>query len=41
MKNSKEATALYKELKQKFPNTMPGRVADNYLAQLGVYSAEN
>ena len=41
MKNSKEAIALYKELKQKFPKTEQGRDADNYLAQLGVYNTEN
>lgn len=41
MKNPKEAIDLYKELKQKFPNTEQGRDADNYLAQLGVYNTEN
>ncbi|MBI5857359.1 MAG: tetratricopeptide repeat protein [Sphingobacteriales bacterium] len=41
MKNSKEAIELYKELKEKFPNTSQARDADNYLAQLGVYSSEN
>lgn len=41
MKNSKEAIALYKELKEKFPKTEQGRDADNYLAQLGVYTTEN
>lgn len=38
MKNQKEAIELYKELKQKFPQTTPGRQADTYLAQLGVYN---
>ena len=38
MKDSKEAVSLYKELKEKFPNTTQGREADSYLAQLGVYS---
>lgn len=41
MKDTKQATELYKELRQKFPNTLPGKDADNYLAQLGVYSVEN
>jgi tetratricopeptide (TPR) repeat protein len=41
MKNSKEAIALYKELKEKFPKTEQARDADNYLAQLGVYHTEN
>lgn len=41
MKNSKEAIALYKELKEKFPKTEQARDADNYLAQLGVYTTEN
>lgn len=41
MKKPKDAIALYKELKQKYPNTEQGREADNYLAQLGVYNAEN
>jgi tetratricopeptide (TPR) repeat protein len=40
MKNSTEAIALFKELKQKFPKTSQGMNADNYLAQLGVYSTE-
>lgn len=41
MKNTKEATELYKELKQKFPNSIQAKEADNFLAQLGVYSVEN
>jgi tetratricopeptide (TPR) repeat protein len=49
MKNSKEAIALYKELKEKFPkipvssenNEQAGNLADNYLAQLGVYNTVN
>jgi tetratricopeptide (TPR) repeat protein len=40
MKNPKEAIALYKELKEKYPNTEKGKDADNYLAQMGVYSTE-
>ncbi len=38
MKNQKEAIALYKELKEKYPKTQQGFEADNYLAQLGVYN---
>lgn len=38
MKDTKEAIALYKELKEKFPRTQQGSEADNYLAQLGVYT---
>lgn len=38
MKNQKEAIALYKELKEKYPRTQQGFDADNYLAQLGVYN---
>lgn len=41
MKNSKEAIALYKEIEQKFPNSKYAQDAENYLAQLGVYSSEN
>ncbi len=41
MKNSKEAISLYKELKEKFPNTEQAKDADNFLAQLGVYNTEN
>jgi hypothetical protein len=41
MKNPKEATSLYKEIKEKFPNTNQARDAENYLAQLGVYTSEN
>lgn len=38
MKDQKEAIALYKELKEKFPRTQQASDADNYLAQLGVYN---
>lgn len=38
LKNQKEAIALYKELKEKFPKTKEGIDVDNYLAQLGVYN---
>jgi tetratricopeptide (TPR) repeat protein len=38
--NQKEAIALFKELKQKYPKSSIGLDADNYLAQLGVYTFE-
>ena len=38
VKNQQEAIELYKELKEKYPNTQQGLQADNYLAQLGVYN---
>ena len=41
VKDSKEAIALYKELKEKFPRTQQAADADNYLAQLGVYNTTN
>jgi tetratricopeptide (TPR) repeat protein len=41
MKDQKEAISLYKELKEKFPNSNQAREADNYLAQLGVYTTDN
>ncbi len=41
MKNSKEAIALYKELLDKYPTSVQAKDADNYLAQLGVYSSGN
>lgn len=40
MKDSKEAIALYKEVKEKFPRSQQSFDADNFLAQLGVYSTE-
>jgi tetratricopeptide (TPR) repeat protein len=41
MNDPKEAIALYKELKEKFPRTQKGFQADMYLVQLGVYKTEN
>lgn len=41
MKNSKEAIDLYKEIRKKFPETSQAKDAENYLAQLGVYSTQN
>jgi len=35
---TKEAIELYKELKDKFPDTRQGNDADKYLAKLGVYN---
>lgn len=40
MKNTQVATELYKEVKQKFPSTQQALMAENYLAQLGVYNIE-
>lgn len=40
MKKPAEAIELYKEIKEKFPNTKEGYDADNYLAQLGVYNVD-
>jgi tetratricopeptide (TPR) repeat protein len=40
MNDTKQAIELYKELKDKFPNTQRGNDADKYLARLGVYSTE-
>jgi tetratricopeptide (TPR) repeat protein len=40
MNNTKEAVELFKELKEKFPNTPRGSEADKYLARLGVYTTE-
>ena len=38
MKDPKEATALYKEIKEKFPKSQQAFEADGYLAQMGVYN---
>lgn len=38
LNDPKSATELYKEIKDKFPNTQQAYDADNYLAQMGVYS---
>ena len=40
IKDTKQAIELYKELKEKYPGSDQARDADNYLAQLGVYSTE-
>jgi len=41
MKDSKEAIALYKEVKEKYPRTQQAYDAINFLAQLGVYTTDN
>ena len=38
MKDKKEATDLFQELKEKYPRTEKGFEAEKFLAQLGVYS---
>lgn len=38
IKDNDEAIKLYKEIKEKFPNTAQASDADNYLAQMGVYN---
>jgi TolA-binding protein len=37
----KSATALYIEIKEKFPNTEQSQIADAYLAQMGVYNTKD
>jgi tetratricopeptide (TPR) repeat protein len=38
LKDQKEAIELYKELKEKYPDTREGNEVDKYLAKLGVYN---
>ena len=40
LNDTKTAISLYKEIKEKYPRTQQGFDADNYLAQMGVYSTE-
>lgn len=40
LKNSKEAIELFKDIKERFPNTARANEADKYLAQLGVYNVD-
>jgi predicted negative regulator of RcsB-dependent stress response len=40
MNDKKQAEELYKEIKQKYPNTQASDDADKYLAQLGVYNVD-
>lgn len=41
LNDTKTATDLYKEIKEKFPKSQQSSDADNYLAQMGVYSTDN
>ena len=41
VKDQKEAIALYKEIKEKFPKSQQAFDADSYLAQLGVYNTND
>lgn len=41
MNDSKAAIDLYKDLKEKYPQSQQGFEADKYLAQLGVYAAND
>lgn len=41
LNDTKTAIKLYKEIKEKYPRTQQGFDADNYLAQMGVYSIDN
>lgn len=41
MNDTKGSIELFKEIKEKYPRTEFARDADNYLAQMGVYSTEN
>jgi hypothetical protein len=41
LNDTKSAIDLYKELKEKFPRSQQAQQADNYLAQMGVYSSTN
>ncbi|MBM3417161.1 MAG: tetratricopeptide repeat protein [Bacteroidetes bacterium] len=40
LNDTKKATKLYQELKQKYPRSQQSMDADKYLAQMGVYSTE-
>jgi predicted negative regulator of RcsB-dependent stress response len=40
MNDKKQAEELYREIKQKYPNTQASDDADKYLAQLGVYNVD-
>lgn len=41
MKDTKEATALYEEIRAKYPRSQQSYDAEKYLAKLGVYSAKD
>lgn len=40
LNDTQTAIKLYKEIKEKYPRTQQGFDADNYLAQMGVYSSD-
>jgi predicted negative regulator of RcsB-dependent stress response len=40
MNDKKQAEELYKEIKEKYPNTQASDEADKYLAQIGVYKVD-
>ncbi|MCX6318272.1 MAG: tetratricopeptide repeat protein [Bacteroidetes bacterium] len=40
LNDTKSATELYKEIKEKYPFTQQANDADNYLAQMGVYTTD-
>lgn len=40
LNDTKTAISLFREIKEKYPRTQQGFDADNYLAQMGVYSTE-
>jgi tetratricopeptide (TPR) repeat protein len=40
LNDTKKATELYKELKQKYPRSQQSTDADRFLAQMGIYSIE-
>lgn len=40
MNDKKQAADLYREIKQKYPNTQPSDEADRYLAQMGIYKVD-
>ena len=40
LNDKKQAEELYKEIKQKYPDSQAGADADKYLAQLGVYNVD-
>lgn len=41
LNDTKAATELYKEIKEKYPFSQQANDADNYLAQMGVYTSDN
>ncbi|MBK8952891.1 MAG: hypothetical protein IPM85_12020 [Chitinophagaceae bacterium] len=41
LNDTKSATELYKEIREKYPRTDQASQAETYLAQMGVYSSNN